>query len=97
MADRATVAPRGQAEWCVLGAAIVVGATILVAPVVIVVAIGLIVWAATVLGRGRSRHRALLIAAIAILGVAVLASVAIGAVTFLAESTDDSSVTLIQG
>jgi hypothetical protein len=97
MVDRTIAARRVQAEWWVLGASIVAGVVILVAPVLIVPAIGLIVWAAILLGRGRSRHRAPLIAAMVILGFAVLASVTLGVVAFLAESTGESSVTLIQG
>lgn len=97
MASSVVPTRQGALEWWLLAASIVTAAALLVAPVVIVPGVGLIVWAAMRLARGRSRRPGPLIAAIAVLSLAILVAAVVGVATFATQSTDDSGVTLIQG
>lgn len=84
-------------EWWLFAAAVVASAAMLVAPAAIPIGIALIVWDAIVLGRRRTDRPALLIAAIVALSMTIVGITLIGIAAFLAASSSEGSVTLIEG
>lgn len=84
-------------EWWLLAAAIALSALMLVAPAAIPVGIGLLAWAAVLLGRKKPAQRAALVVAIVALGSSLAAVAVIGLSALMTFSTDTGSVTLIEG
>lgn len=85
-------------EWSLLAAALLASVAAFVAPAAVFAAFAVAIWAAIVLARSRGRRKRFApLAAIAVVAVAMTIHAAISVVTYLAESGDQSAVTLIEG
>jgi small neutral amino acid transporter SnatA (MarC family) len=88
---------RRSPEWWLLAAAVAVAGVMQVAPLAIPAGVGVMVFAAILLGGKRPRRAGPLTGAIVVLSVSLVVIAALGFATSIAASTNDHGVTLIKG